>query len=168
MLLLISWCLSLKRHRLHPDGESSVKERHSSVGVHPEEGHKNDPRDGTTLIWGEAESWDCSAWRRLQVDLRAIFQYLKRAGQGRAVREETDYLEGFVVIYKKENIFKLIEGWFASDIRKRNKGSEALEQIAHRSDRCSVPQSESECGTEQPDLVVDAHVHYRGVGLDDP
>jgi len=24
-----------------------VQERHGAVGVHPEEGHKNDPRDGT-------------------------------------------------------------------------------------------------------------------------
>ena len=27
--------------------ESSVQDRHGPFGVHPEEGHKNDPRDGT-------------------------------------------------------------------------------------------------------------------------
>ena len=30
-----------------PDVESSVQERHRPVGVHPEEGYKNAPRDGT-------------------------------------------------------------------------------------------------------------------------
>jgi len=30
---------------LHPDVESSVQERHRPVGVHPEEGHKNDPKE---------------------------------------------------------------------------------------------------------------------------
>jgi len=34
------------------------------VRAHPEEGHKNDPRDGTPLLQGQAESWGCSAWRR--------------------------------------------------------------------------------------------------------
>jgi len=32
---------------LHPDVESTVQERCRPVGVHPEEGHGNDPRDGT-------------------------------------------------------------------------------------------------------------------------
>ena len=43
---------------LHPDVESSVQERHGAVGVCPEEGHKNDPRGGTPLLWG------CAEWRR--------------------------------------------------------------------------------------------------------
>ena len=30
--------------------ESSVHKRHKRVGVHPEECHKNDPRDGTHLL----------------------------------------------------------------------------------------------------------------------
>ena len=30
---------------LHPDVESSVQDRHKPVGAHPEEGHRNDPRD---------------------------------------------------------------------------------------------------------------------------
>ena len=29
--------------------ESSVQERHRPARVHPEEGHRNDPRDGTPL-----------------------------------------------------------------------------------------------------------------------
>ena len=32
--------------QLRPDVESSVQERHESVGGCPEGGHKNDPRDG--------------------------------------------------------------------------------------------------------------------------
>ena len=59
---------------LCPDVESSVPERHGPLGVHPEEGHRNDPRDGTPHLW---ESWDCSAWRRLRGDLIGAFQYLK-------------------------------------------------------------------------------------------
>jgi len=35
--------------------ESSVQERHGPVGRRPEEGHKNDPRDGTLLLGGQAE-----------------------------------------------------------------------------------------------------------------
>ena len=35
---------------LHPDVESSVQERHGPVGACPEEGHKNDPRDGKPLM----------------------------------------------------------------------------------------------------------------------
>ena len=40
---------------LHPDVESSMKERHRPVGIHPEEGHKNDPRNETPFLHGEAE-----------------------------------------------------------------------------------------------------------------
>ena len=36
---------------LCPGVESSVKERHGPVGAHPEEGHTDDPRDGTPLLW---------------------------------------------------------------------------------------------------------------------
>ena len=35
---------------LHPDVESSVQERHKPVGACPEEGYKNNPRDGTPLL----------------------------------------------------------------------------------------------------------------------
>ena len=34
---------------LCPDVQSSLQERHGSIRVHLEEGHKNDPRDGTPL-----------------------------------------------------------------------------------------------------------------------
>ena len=35
---------------LHPNVESPVQERHGPVILHPEEGHKNDPRDGLPLL----------------------------------------------------------------------------------------------------------------------
>ena len=35
---------------LDPDAESSVQDGHGPVGAHPEESHKNDPRDGTLLL----------------------------------------------------------------------------------------------------------------------
>ena len=40
---------------LGPDVESSVQKRHGPVGVHPKEGHRNDPRDGTPLLQEQAE-----------------------------------------------------------------------------------------------------------------
>jgi len=36
---------------LRPDMESSVQERRRLVGMNPEEGHRNVPRDGTPLLW---------------------------------------------------------------------------------------------------------------------
>ena len=35
---------------LHPDVDSSIQERDRPVGVHPEKGHKSDPRDGIPLL----------------------------------------------------------------------------------------------------------------------
>ena len=34
--------------------EFFIQVRHRPVGEHPEEGHKNDPRDGTSLLQGQA------------------------------------------------------------------------------------------------------------------
>jgi len=38
-----------------PDVESSVQESHRPGGAHPEEGHKHDPRDETSLLQGQVE-----------------------------------------------------------------------------------------------------------------
>jgi len=38
-----------------PDVESSVQESHRPAGAHPEEGHKHDPRDETSLLQGQVE-----------------------------------------------------------------------------------------------------------------
>ena len=40
---------------LHPDMESSIRERHGHVGACPGEGHKSDPRNGTPLLPGQTE-----------------------------------------------------------------------------------------------------------------
>ena len=64
---------------LHPNVESLVQERHGPVGTHPEECHKNDPRDRTPLLRGQAERAGLLSLekRRLQEDLIVAFQYLK-------------------------------------------------------------------------------------------
>jgi len=63
---LSALCCESSPGALHLGVESSLQERHGPAGMHSEEGCKNDPRDGTpmNLLWGEAESWGCSAWRR--------------------------------------------------------------------------------------------------------
>lgn len=35
--------------------ESSVQERHWSVGAGKKEGHKNNQRDGTPILWGQTK-----------------------------------------------------------------------------------------------------------------
>ena len=57
----------------------SVQERHGAVGAHPEEGHRNDPRDGTPLPQGQAERPGAvqPGEEKAVGDLIAAFQYLK-------------------------------------------------------------------------------------------
>jgi len=49
---------------LRPDVESSVQERREPVGACPEEGHKNETKNGTSPMRTGCESWGCSAWGR--------------------------------------------------------------------------------------------------------
>ena len=78
---------------LRPDVESAVQERHGSVGVCPEEGHKNDPRDGTPLPRGQAER---------------AFQYLK----GSYSKEGDRFFSKVCGDRIRGNGFKLKEGRF--------------------------------------------------------
>ena len=83
----------------------------------PEEGHKNDQRAETPLLWGKAERVGAVHHenRRLREDLTATFQYLKgaykRAGEGLFTRACSDRTRG--------NGFKLKEGRFRLDTRKK-------------------------------------------------
>ena len=63
---------------LCPEVESSVQESCGPVAVHPEEDHKNDPRDGKSPCKNRLELVNLEK-RKLQGDLRAAFQYLKWA-----------------------------------------------------------------------------------------
>lgn len=68
--------------RLHlfcvQDVKSSVQKRHGPVGLYPEEGHRNDPKDGTPVLRGQAVRVGAvqPGEEKLQGDLVA-FQYLK-------------------------------------------------------------------------------------------
>ena len=73
--------------------ESSVQERQRPLGAHPEEGHRNDPRDGTPLLWDRLRELGlCSMEKgRLRRDLRVACQYLKGSN-----RKEGDRLFSWV------------------------------------------------------------------------
>jgi len=61
---------------LRPYGESSAQDRHGADGVCPEEGHKNDLRDGTAPCEDRLRAGVCSMEKgRLRGELRAACQY---------------------------------------------------------------------------------------------
>ena len=81
----------------------------------PEEGHKNDPRDGTPPLRGQAESWGCSAWRekvlgRLESSLSISTRELQERRGWTLSRVCGDRA--------RVHGFKLKEGRFSLDIRK--------------------------------------------------
>ena len=60
------------------DGECSAQERHGAVGAHPEEGRRNDLRDGTAPCEDRLSAGMCSMEKgRLWGELRAACQYLE-------------------------------------------------------------------------------------------
>ena len=65
---------------LHLDVESSLQETRGAVGVHPEEGHQNDPRDGTAPYKDRLRELGLFRLekRGLQGDLQVAFWYLNR------------------------------------------------------------------------------------------
>ena len=82
--------------------EASVQERHGAVGVHPEEGHKNEPRDGTAPCEDRLRELGLFRMgkRRLWGDLRAAFWYIR----GAVRKKGTDSLAESVVIGQGEMV----------------------------------------------------------------
>ena len=61
---------------LCPILDFSVQKRQGTSREIPVEGHKDDEGPGVSPIRGKAESWDCSAWRRLRRDLINVYKHL--------------------------------------------------------------------------------------------
>jgi len=106
--------------------------------------------------------------RRLQGDLKAAFQYLKGA-----YRKDGENLFSRACCDRtRSNSFKLREGRFRLDIRKKffyHEGGETLEWVAQRGSGGLIPrniQFQVGRGSEQTGLVEGVPNHSRGVGLD--
>jgi len=98
--------------------ESSVQERHRPVGVHPEQGHRNDPRDGTPLLQDRLRELGlCSMEKgRLRGELRVACQCLKGSNR----KEGYSLFSRVCGDRTRGNGFKLKEERFRLDIRKKS------------------------------------------------
>jgi len=108
--------------------------------------------------------------RRLQGDLRAACQYLKRA-----YKKDGDKLFSKTCCDRtRGNGFKLREGRIQTGYKEEifyHEGGETLAQVAQRGGGCPMPgniQGQVRWGSEKPDLVEDVPGHCRGIGLDGP
>jgi len=107
--------------------------------------------------------------RRLWGDLIAAFQYLNGA-----YRKDGENLFSKACCDRtRSNGFKLREGRFRLDIRKKffyHESGETLAQVAQRGGGCpilgNIPGQVGQ-DSEQPGLVEDVPAHCKGVALDD-
>jgi len=95
--------------------ESLVQERHGSVGVCLEEGHKSSPRVGTSLYKDRLRELGLFSLekRRLQGHLRAAFQCLN----GDCVKQRYKLFHGVSCDRTRGSGFKLKDERFRLDIR---------------------------------------------------
>ena len=151
---------------LHPDVEFSVQERCGPVGACPEKGHKNDPRDGTPPPRGQAERPGAvkPGEEKAPGDLRATLRYLK----GGCKKEGDRFFSRVCCGRTRGNGFKLTEGRFSLDIRKKlftkKLGGEALDQVAQGGGGRPIlgdTQAQAGWGSDQPDVAVDVPVRCR-------
>ena len=87
-------------------GVLSTQERHGSVGACLEEDHKNDPRDGTPLLQGQAERAGAVQPRERKA-LGRPSSFLSVSKGGSIRRKGTGSLAGSVVIGQGETILSL-------------------------------------------------------------
>jgi len=99
---------------LHPDVESSVQERDGPAGAHPEESHKNDLRDGTPLLPGQAER--AGAVHLGEEKALGRPESSLSVSKGGAIRKKgTDSLSGSIVTGQGEMISNYKRGEFRLD-----------------------------------------------------
>jgi len=125
-------------------------------------GHKDDPRAGAPLLLGKAERVGLFSLekRRLRGDLRAAFQYLK----GPTRKMWKIFSAGLVAI--EQGGFKLREGRFRWDIRKKFFTMRLVKQVVQRGSGGPIPgkiQGQVGRGSEQPDPIEDVPA-YCGEG----
>jgi len=82
---------------LRPALEPSAQGRHGPAGVSPEEGHNNDQRDGTPLLWGKAERTGAVYLGEEKAPGRPYGSFPVPKG-GATRKLERDSLQGHVVI----------------------------------------------------------------------
>ena len=86
-----------------------MQKRHGLVGVHKEEGHKNDPRDGTPTLQGQTERAG-TVQPGEEMALGRLESNLPLSKGGAIKKKEADCLAGSVVIEQGEVVSHLKRG----------------------------------------------------------